>query len=115
MEKEHLEIILENMDSKFALILEGHDTLRHEIRETRTELKNDINLCNFKIDALSQRIETVNKNLGEKIDSVESSLSRRIDSFEKNLGEKIDTVAVDLKAHRNDTEAHQVYRVKEGS
>ena len=104
MEKEHLEIILENMDSKFALVLERHGTLRHEIQETRTELKHDINLCNFKIDALSQRIETVNKNLGERINSVE-----------KNLSEKIDAVAIDLKTHRNDTEAHQIYRVKEGS
>lgn len=26
MEKEHLEIILESIDSKFNLVLEGHDT-----------------------------------------------------------------------------------------
>ena len=68
MKEEHLVIILENMDTKFALILEVYD-------------------------ALDRKIDTVNENLSQKIDAV----------------------ATDLKAHRNDTEAHKIYRVKEGS
>ena len=81
MKKENLEILREDISSKFDLVLEGHEVLRSEIRETRTELKKDIELCNFKIDTLNK---------------------------------KIDAVAIDLKAHRNDTEAHHgVYMVKE--
>lgn len=50
-------------------------------REMNNQLKEDIELCNFKINILNT---------------------------------KIDGVAVDLKAHRSDTEAHHgVYRVKE--
>ena len=93
MQKDHLEILLEDIRGKFDLVLEGHEVLRNEIRETRTELKQDIELCNFKIDTLNQ-----------KIDAVDVKLSK-----------KIDAVAADLKAHRVDTEAHHggVYLVKE--
>ena len=108
MEKEHLEIILENMDSKFALVLECYTSLDQKIDRKFDELNEKIGFLDFKVD-------TVNENLGDKIDRVESSLGKKIDGVEKNLGEKIDTVATDLKAHRNDTEAHQIYQVKEGS
>jgi hypothetical protein len=93
MQKDHLEVILENIDSKFDLVLEGHGSLHKEIRETRTELKKEIELCNFKIDTLNKKIDRVDEKLNQKIDSV----------------------AIDLKSHRADTEAHHgVYRVKEG-
>ena len=75
MEKDHLEIILESIDSKFNLVLEGHAVL------------------NEKIDNLSKKTD-------ERFDLVDF---------------KIDTVANELKAHRNDTEAHHgIYQVKEG-
>jgi len=37
MEKEHLEILLEDIRGKFDLVLEGHEVLRKEIREVREE------------------------------------------------------------------------------
>ena len=93
MEKDHLEILLEDISSKFNLVLEGHDALRSEIREAREE-------SNSKHDHTAFMIETLNR----KIDDVDAKLSK-----------KIDAVAVDLAAHRADTEAHHgIYRVKEG-
>ncbi len=92
MEKEHLEIILEDINGKFNIVIEGHQSLRQDIVDTRTELIEKIDFVNFKID-------TVNEHLTQRIDKLET---------------KIDAVATDLKAHRNDTEAHQIYRVKEG-
>ena len=103
MEKEHLEIILEDIRGKFELVLEGHEVLRKEIQDTRQELGEKISLVDFKVDALSERVNCVESNLNQKIDSVEARLIR-----------KIDGVADDLKAHRIDTEAHPpIYRVKE--
>lgn len=96
MIKEHLEVLLEDISGKFALVLEGHEVLRHEIRATRTELKKDIELCNFKIETLNAKIDAVDEKLSKKIDAVDEKLSR-----------KIDAVAEDLKAHRADTEAHR--------
>ncbi len=97
MKQENIEILLEEMNGKFDLVLEGHQTLQREIRETRVELKEDIELCNFKIDVLNT-----------KIDGVAADLK----ATDQRLSVKIDGVAADLKAHRADTEAHHgVYRV----
>ena len=111
MQKEHLEILLEDIRGKFDLVLEGHEVLRDEIRETRTELKKDIELCNFKIDTLNKKIDGVAADLK----STDKRLSDKIDSVEKNLSQHLSAVAADLKAHRADTEAHHggVYLVKE--
>lgn len=93
MKKENLEILLEDISSKFDLVLEGHAALDKKIDVRFDEL-------NEKIEHNAFMIDTLNK----KIDAVDEKLSR-----------KIDAVAVDLKAHRSDTEAHcSVYRVKEG-
>jgi hypothetical protein len=76
------------------LVLEGHDVLHKEIRDTREELCEKVNLVDFKVETLNQKIDGVRDELGEKIDAV----------------------AADLSAHRRDTEAHpSMYKVKEGS
>jgi len=99
-----LTIILEDISSKFDLVLEGHEVLRQEIRGVRDESNTRHEHTAFLLTALN-----------DKIDSVESRLSARIDSVESQLGAKIDGVARDLTAHRNDTEAHgPVWRIKEG-
>ncbi|MBD1399618.1 hypothetical protein [Pelovirga terrestris] len=117
MKQEYIEILLEEMNGKFDLVLEGHQTLQREIRETRVELKEDIELCNFKIDILNTKIDGVaadfkatDQRLSAKIDGVDADLK----ATDQRLSAKIDGIAVDLKAHRADTEAHHgVYRVKE--
>ena len=93
MDKDHLEILLEDIQGKFGLVLEGHDVLRKEIRDTREELCEKVNSVDFKVETLNQKIDGVRDELGQKIDAV----------------------AEDLAAHRRDTEAHpSVYKVKEG-
>ena len=93
MKKEHFEILLEDMNSKFELILEGHAALNRKMDIKFSELSEKIDHNSFKID----------------------TLNKKIDAVDEKLSKKIDAVAVDLKAHRSDTEAHcGVYRVKEG-
>lgn len=92
MKKDQLEIILEDIRGKFDLVLEGHDAIRKEIKETRQELCEKIGLVNFKVEALNQKIGDV----------------------ESRLTEKIVAIAADLADHRSDTEAHStIYKVKE--
>ena len=103
MEKEYLEMLLENMDSKFDLVLEGQESLRKEMHGIRDDLAEKIDNNTFLINALNQKVDGVDERLGKKIDGVEEKLSK-----------KIDGVATDLKAHRADTEAHHgVYGVRE--
>lgn len=92
MQKDNLEILLEDIRGKFDLVLEGHDVLRKEILDSKSELHDEIDLVSIKIEALNN-----------KIDGIETRLSK-----------KIEGVAADLKAHRSDTEVHKkVYKVKE--
>jgi len=81
MENDHLEIILENIDKKFDIVIEGYSTLDRKIDNLTKKTDERFDLVDLKFEALS---------------------------------EKIDSVAADLKAHREDTEAHNgIYRVKE--
>ena len=103
MERDHLEIILEDIQEKFELVLEGHTGLRHEIKDMRQEMNEKFELVDFKIDALNT-----------KIDGVEKRLDAKIDGVEKKLDAKIDGVASNLAAHRADTESHpKSYKVSD--
>jgi len=138
MEKDNLEILLEDIHGKFDLVLEGHEILRKEIRDTREELCEKIKFVDFKVEVLNQKIDSVHDKLDQKIDGVHDKLNQKIDgvhdklnqkidgvhdklaqkinSVEARLSGKIDAVAADLSAHRRDTEAHpSVYKVKEDS
>lgn len=102
MEKEHIEILLEDISGKFDLILEGHTSLDRKMDRIHEELTENIEINNIKIDALSNRME----RLELKVDGLE----HKVDGLEH----KIDAVAADLSAHRADTEAHRnIYKVKE--
>jgi hypothetical protein len=104
MEKEHLEIILEDIKEKFDLVLDGHQSLRHDIKDLRQDMNERFELVDSKIDVLNNRI-----------DGVHDKLDARIDSVERKLSNKIDGVAADLAAHRADTESHpKGYKVSEG-
>lgn len=118
MKKENLEILLEDISSKFDLVLEGHAVLRSEIRDLGRKTDERFDLVDFKIDTLNKKIDTVaadlkatDERLSGKIDAVAADLK----ATDERLGGKIDAVSADLSAHRADTEAHHgVYRVKEG-
>ncbi len=114
MEKDHLEILLEDMCGNVKLVLEGHEVLRHEIQDLARETRERFEVVDLKFEALNTKIDTVDKKLSDKIDAVDEKLSNRIDAVEEKLSNRIDAVATDLKAHRADTEVHHgIYRVKE--
>ena len=82
----------EHVQHKLDIVVEGHEVLRKEIRDTREELSEKIKFVDFKVEVLNQKIDGVRDELGQKIDAV----------------------AADLSAHRADTEVHKkVYKVKE--
>ena len=68
MKKDNLEILLEDIRGKFDLVLEGHDALHTEIRDTREELCEKINLVDFKVGVLNQKIDGVRDELNQQID-----------------------------------------------
>ena len=142
MKKDHFEVLLEEMKGQFNLVLEGHDTIRHEMQEKIQCVCEKIDVNTFAIKGLEKRIDGVEDSLGKRIDGVEERLGKRIDKVEDRLGKvenkfgnvedrlgkvenklgnvedslskKIDAVAADLSAHRADTESHRGYKVCDG-
>ena len=63
MEKEYLEMILEDINGKFDLILEGHEGLHAEIRELGRKTDERFDLVDFKFDTLNKKIDGVAADL----------------------------------------------------
>ncbi len=59
MEKGNLKMILEDISSKFDLVLEGQESLRKEMHGIRDELSEKIDNNTFAIHALNQKIDGV--------------------------------------------------------
>ena len=96
MEKDNLEILLEDIRGKFDLVLEGHSVLNKRIDDLDHKLDDRFDLMCFKM-------QTGHENLNAKIDGVEKSLKKEINLVGQNLS-----------AHRADTEVHRtIYKVKE--
>ena len=56
-------MILESIDNKFDLVLEGHESLRQEMHSIRDELAEKIDHNSFKIQVLNQKIDDVATDL----------------------------------------------------
>ncbi len=89
MKKEHMEVILEDMNSKFDIIIEGHQSLHGKIDSVKTELKEDI------------------KGLDAKIEFVHSSLSKRINDVESNLKGEIREVKDEIRVIGDRLDDHE--------
>jgi archaellum component FlaC len=87
LQKDHLMILLESMDSKMQITLEVVTGFDNKINAVRDELKEDIAVLDCKIMGLSKRVDTIDK---------------KVDALDK----KVDAVHKELTAHRNDTEQH---------
>lgn len=59
MKKEHFEVLLESMNSKFDLVLEGYDALRNEIRAVDRKVDERFDLLDFKIETLNKKVDAV--------------------------------------------------------
>ena len=92
LQKDHLMILLESMDSKMQITVEV-------------------------VGSLNDKIDGVERRLNARIDHVDSilkvtvnevaSLHKKVDALDKNLSGRIDSVYEELVAHRNDTELHR--------
>ncbi len=78
-----MEVILEDINGKFDLVLEGHVTLEHMIHEHRAETRQD----KREIQAL---IQSSHDSLDEKIEGVRTELKEEMAAGFKDLGYKVE-------------------------
>jgi hypothetical protein len=81
LQKDHLMILLESMDSKMQITVEA-------------------------VGSLNDKIDSGDARLNARIDDMDSILKVAIDEVAK-LHKKVDAVFEELVAHRNDTELHR--------
>ena len=62
MERDHLEIILEDIKEKLDLVVEGNQGLHCEIKEMRQDMNDRFELVDFKIDTLNKKIDDVDES-----------------------------------------------------
>lgn len=63
MERDNLEILLEDIRGKFDLVLEGHSSLHKRIDKAEQNLNDKISMVDFKVDVLNQKIDGVATDL----------------------------------------------------
>ncbi len=97
-EKSDLEVILEDINGKFDLVLEGHVTLEHMIHEHRAETRQD----RRELQAL---IQTSHDSLDEKIEGVRTELKEEIQGVRTELKEEIQGVRTELRETREELSA----------
>jgi hypothetical protein len=116
MEKDRLEVLIEEVLDRVQFVAEGHDLLSRktdriaaELVETRRDLNEKIMLV---ADNLTETKRELNQRLDEtnqKIDETSRTLNQRIDE----TNQKLDNLSADLAAHRADTESHRGYQIAE--
>ena len=83
---------MKNIDAKLDNVLARLDTLAEEARAQR----ENINQLTQAVVVLSERIESVNKSLNDKIENVSQSLNEKIDAVDKRLSDKIESWNISL-------------------
>ena len=53
----------EHFQHKLDIVVEGHEVLRKEIRDTREELSEKIKFVDFKVEVLNQKLDAVAADL----------------------------------------------------
>jgi len=104
-ERHRIEVILEDMNGKFDLLLEGHATLDQKIdrvqAESREQHAEAMAMSKTVHDSLSTRIDGVEQRLDAKIDGVEQRLDSKIDSVRDELKDDIRAVGEKVDGHES--------------
>jgi len=100
-EEGSLTVLLEEMNDKFSLVLEGHDAIRHEFKEQINEIKEEQQLFKSLLkgshDELKSEIQGVRTELKEEIQGVRTGLKEEIRGVRIALKEEIRGVRIELK------------------
>jgi len=109
-EQNRFEVILEDINGKFGLVLEGHATLEHMIHEHRAETRQD----KRELQAL---IQTSHDSLDAKINKVSTELKETRGELKETRGELKETrgelketreeMAAGFKAVENKVDGHE--------
>jgi len=106
-----MEVILEDINGKFDLVLEGHATLGHMIHEHRAETRQDKRelqaLIKTSHDSLDEKIDATAQHLDDKIDGVRDELKGDIRDVRDELKETREEMATGFEMVGDKIEGHE--------
>jgi hypothetical protein len=77
-------VILENVDSKLDLVLEGHQTLDKKVESFRKEVDEGFNAVDYKFEVVLDELRLIRNELKEKVGRDEFKvLEKRVAALEK--------------------------------
>ena len=106
LQKDHLMILLESMDSKMQITLETVCSMGDKIDGVDARLNARIDQIESIQNITMQAVASLDKRLSAQIDAVDKkvdAVDKKVDAVDK----KVDAVHKELVAHRNDTEQHR--------
>jgi predicted nuclease with TOPRIM domain len=83
MEKEHFEIILEDINGKFQLVIEGHQMLAERMDRFESRIED-------RMDRFESRIE-------DRMGHFESRIEDRMGHFESRIQDRMGTIEIDIQ------------------
>ncbi|MFQ5356437.1 MAG: hypothetical protein ACE5DY_08145 [Mariprofundaceae bacterium] len=88
-EEGSLKVLLEEMNDKFSLVLEGHDAIRHEFKEQIVEIKEEQQLFKSLLkgshDELKSEIQGVRTELKEEMSAGFKELGTKVEGHEDRI------------------------------
>jgi len=82
-EQHYFEVLMEEMNGKFSLVLEGHDAIRKEFNEQLDEVRRKQNL-------FESLLKFSHDEMNKKIDSAAEELKQEMAAGFKDLGDKVE-------------------------
>jgi septation ring formation regulator EzrA len=107
----HFGVILEDIDSKLDLVVEGHQVLDKKIEDFRGEVNEKFKEVDYKFEVVFEKFDEVDKKFDEvdkKFDEVDKrfdEVDKRFDEVDKRFDEvdkRFDEVAGELRVIRHE-------------
>jgi len=109
-EQQRFEVILEDINGKLNLVLEGHAALDEKIERYHQEARKDhrlaMDLIKFSHDELKEEIQGVRTELKQDIQDVRTELKEEIQGVQTELKQDIQGVQTELKEEIQAVDRH---------
>jgi len=108
LQKDHLMILLESVDSKMQMTLETVCSLNDKIDGVENRLNAKIDSMDIVLRATVDEVASLHSKF-DALDSKVDALDKKVDAVDRKVDavdRKVDAVYDELVAHRNDTELH---------
>ncbi len=99
-EQHYFEVLMEEMNGKFSLVLEGHDAIRKEFNEQLDEVCRKQNL-------FESLLKFSHDEMNKKIDSAAEELKQEMAVGFKDLGAKVNRASEKESALGQKVEGHE--------